>query len=305
MFRFHRRSLVWLLPFTVFAGACGESVSEPGPARLQILLVDAPSDYIAQAEVDIGRVELLPAGDGDRILLSEDGTDGFVNLLALQGDVSEVLADEEIPVGFYHQLRMIVEDARVVLKDGTTFQDGTSEAALSVPSGAQTGLKLNLSSADGSEEGEDSSEGVEIAGGRTVLVLDFDVNQSFRLQGNPETPAGLKSVSFRPTIRVVVEDLSGSVSGTISTDLTDQPLGGLVVTASAVDPGTSEEFQSLEATGVTSDTGAYTIRLLPPGTYTVTVAAPEGLATDPASLTVEVGASQDVSGQDFALIQAS
>lgn len=305
MFRLHRRSLAWLLPLAVFAGACGESMSEPDSTRLQVLLVDAPSDYIAEAYVDIGLVELLPAGDGDRIVLSEDGTDGFVNLLALQGDVSEVLADEEIPVGFYHQLRMIVEDARVVLKEGTTFPDGSSEAALSVPSGAQTGLKLNLSSADGSQEGEEASDGVEISGGQTILVLDFDVNQSFRLQGNPETSAGLKSVSFRPTIRVVVQDLSGSVSGTITTDLTDQSLQGLVVTATAVDPGTSEEFQSFEATGVTSDTGAYTIRFLPPGTYTVTVAPPEGLATDPASLTVEVGESQDVTGQDFALIQAS
>jgi hypothetical protein len=34
------------------------------------------------------------------------------------------------------------------------------------------------------------------------LVVDFDVSRSFVLQGNPETPAGVRGVIFTPTIRV-------------------------------------------------------------------------------------------------------
>ena len=207
-------------------GACGDSLGVPQTATIRVLLTDAPADYIGEAFVDIGTVELLSSDGGDRIVLSEDGTDGPVNLLDLQGLATEVLADMEIPVGTYHQLRLFVESASVTLADGYLFNDGSAASVLRVPSGAQTGIKLNLRSGD-PDDGD--AEGVVIRAGETILVVDFDVSQSFRIQGNPSTPAGIKSVSFRPTLRVVVQDLSGSISGVVSTARTNTPAGGLGV----------------------------------------------------------------------------
>jgi hypothetical protein len=289
--------------------ACGDSVGVPQTANLQILLTDAPSDYIGEAFVDIGAVELLPAGDGDRLVLSDDGTDGPINLLDLQGLTTEVLADLEIPAGTYHQLRLFVESASVTLADGYEFRDGTTESDLRVPSGAQSGIKLRLRADGGGDtDGEGDTEGeggVEISGGETILVVDFDVNQSFRIQGNPNTRAGINGVSFRPTLRVVVQDIAGSISGTVSTSLQDTSIEGLVVTAEAVDPGDDEEFQSHMATAVTDSIGTYAINFVAPGTYTVTVAAGDGLTTDPATLEVVVGASEDVEDVNFAVVQGS
>jgi len=52
-----------------------------GGARVRVLLTDAPADHIGEALLDIGAVEILPSGDGDRITLTEDGTDGPVNFM--------------------------------------------------------------------------------------------------------------------------------------------------------------------------------------------------------------------------------
>ena len=68
----------------VALAACDDSTDVSDTASIQVFLTDAPSDYVGEAFVDIGAVELLPAGDGDRIVLSDDGTDGPINLLDLQ-----------------------------------------------------------------------------------------------------------------------------------------------------------------------------------------------------------------------------
>lgn len=282
--------------------ACDDGTNVSDTARIRVLLTDAPSDYIASAMVDIGSVELLPAGGGERVVLTDDGTDGEVDLLDLQGLTTELLADLEIPSDTYVQMRLIVESASVMLADGYEFNSGGKTAELTVPSGAQTGIKLNLRE---DEEGDEESAGVQISGGETVLVVDFDVNQSFRIQGSPETPAGISGVSFRPTLRVVVEDVAGSISGELSTSITGQSLEGIVVNAGPVDPGVDEEFQSSMAGGMSDANGAYTIFFLAPGSYNVTVETPDEVTTEPLSTEVIVGESEDVTGVDFELVPVS
>lgn len=271
---------------------------ENGDAAVRVLLTDAPADFIASAWVDIGAVELVPAAgeEGGIITLSEDGTDGLVDLLELQGTATAELANEEIEAGIYSQLRLIVESAEVELVEGLEFNDGGSRKELVVPSGAQTGIKLNLAVA-GDDDG--AGGGVQIAGGETVLVVDFDVHQSFVIQGNPETPAGINGVLFTPTLRVTVEDVAGSISGTVSAE--DDVIGveGLVVTAEPLEGGVLESLQTMTATATTGAEGDYILRFLVPGTYVVSVEVSEGFETDPASVEVSVGGSEEVTGVDF------
>jgi hypothetical protein len=266
-----------------------------GPAFVRILMTDAPADYIAAAEVDIGRVELLPADDGPPIVLSEDGTDGYVNLLDFQNAATTPIAEAEIDAGEYAQLRMIVESARVELMEGYTFRDGSTEMDLKVPSGAQTGIKLNLQDEDGGP--------LTIVPGESVLVLDFDVNRSFVLKGNFETPAGVHGVNFKPTIRVTGRDVAASISGTVSAgDLEGVSAAGLVVVAEPTDEGDVEGYQTMAGTAVTAEDGSYTIHFLVPGSYEVTVEVPEGLGTDPEVRSVVLGEKEDATGADFTLV---
>jgi hypothetical protein len=34
-----------------------------------------------------------------------------------------------------------------------------------------------------------------------VVLVDFDVDQNFVIQGNPETPAGINGILFTPVLR--------------------------------------------------------------------------------------------------------
>jgi hypothetical protein len=291
-------TLATSLALAVSITACGDGVSPSGTAHVTVLLTDAPIDYIGAAMVDIGAVVLVPADDGEHVVLSEDGTDGPVNLLTLRDAVTEVLADIEIEAGTYSQLRLIVEAASVTLADGYEFNTGGNEMDLVVPSGAQTGIKLNLGAAEGDGDG-----GVVVVGD-LVFVVDFDVSRSFVLLGNPETPAGINGVHFKPTLRVVVEDEAGSISGTVSTELADTDVDGLTVTARQDGDVSLEEFQTQTVTALTDALGEYTAQFVVPGAYWVKIGVGDGLATDPDSTLVEVGPSEDVLDIDFEIIAA-
>jgi hypothetical protein len=287
------------LALALGASACSDSdgVGVGGTTRLTVLLTDAPTDYIEAAMVDIGAVVLVPADGSPHITLSDDGTDGPVNLLELQDAATEVLAEAEIEAGSYTQLRLIVESASVTLKDPYTFTDGSTEKALKVPSGAQTGIKLLLGAGDG--EGD---EPLEIPAGDLALVVDFDVSQSFVIQGNPLTPAGIHGMLFKPTLRVVVLDVAGSIAGTVSTDLDSTLVDSLEVTATPTDEGLVEAYQTSTATGRTRADGTYTLPFVVPGEYVVRVTPPDTtLAIEPDSIVVLVDLNEDVVGVDFTL----
>lgn len=288
------RSLAVLAIATATLTACGETTAVSTDAFVRVLLTDAATDYIAAAEVDIGAVELVPAGDdGSRVVLSEDGTDGFVNLLDLQNEVTLILAEAEIESGTYAQIRLIVEAATVTLAEGFEFNDGETQRDLFIPSGAQTGIKLNLGVL-----GEEGDGGLPIDGD-VELVLDFDVGRSFVIQGNPETPAGIVGILFKPTI-LVSDGSAGSISGTVTAP-EGVSVEGLTVTATPVEEGDVEGGQSTTRMAETAEDGTYRISFLPPGTYTVTLTPPDGFTSDPESVEVEVGEDEEVTDVDFAL----
>lgn len=289
------KSLTGLALVTALS-ACGDATDVSTDARVRVLLTDAPIDYVAAASVDIGAVELIPGDGAAPIVLTDDGTDGFVNLLDLRGEVTLMLADATIEAGTYRQIRLIVEAATVTLIDGYEFDGGGNEMDLFVPSGAQTGIKLNLGVLAG-EEGE----GGLVIGDDATLVLDFDVSRSFVMQGNPETPAGIKGMLFTPTLRVTSAIDAGSIAGAVTA-----PAGvsveGLTVSADLLnEEGEVEEGQTTTATTLTAADGTYQIFFLPPGSYRVTLTPPEGFTSTPASADVDVADGEDVTGVDFAL----
>jgi hypothetical protein len=241
--------------------ACDSPTAGNRDARVTVLLTDAPHEYLASAVVTIGRIELLPAG-GPPVVITTDG--GTFDLLTLQDGVTAALGSADIEPGRYLQMRMIVSSAELTLKDGYTFNDGSAVKDVPVPSGAQTGIKINLTTADG-----EPRAGVEIKPGETVLVVDFDVSQNFVMQGSADTPAGIQGFLFTPLLRAVVEDVAGSIAGTVTA-----PDGvatkDLTVTATRQNAPDGET----PASTLVKDDGTFKVHFLAPGTYDVTVAAP-------------------------------
>ena len=252
--------------------ACDSPTDSNRNATLRVLLTDAPVDYLESAVVEIGRIEILPADGGPAMVIVEDA--GSYDLLQLQNGVTADLGIAPIEAGQYTQLRMIVESAELTLADGYEFNDGTTTRTLFVPSGEQTGIKINLTSADGDEEA-----GVDIRPGETVLVVDFDVSQNFRIQGNPDTPAGIHGILFTPTLRAVIRDVAGSIAGTVAAP-TGVTVEGLQVTA------TRDGSEEAAATTLVKADGTFLLPFMAPGTYDITVVAPEAHSANTVEVTV-------------------
>lgn len=213
-------------------------------------LTDAPGDYEA---VNVTFAEISANIDGEWITVQSNAQ--TVNLLEWNNGKSMVLGEADIPAGQYSQVRLIIDNATVV-KDGQTH-------TLDVPSGAQSGLKLNTN--------------FEVVSGSTYeLLLDFDANRSV-----VETGASNKFI-LKPTIRTAPLAITGSISGTVSSTA-NVPValalsGSDTVTTTVVDT-TSGEFQ---------------LAFLPPGNYTVVVEDTTGATTTNGSVTVSTGTDLDL-----------
>lgn len=156
---------------------------------------------------------------------SDDDEDAFVtifegewnfNLLDLQNGRTDLLADLEIPAGTYTQMRLIVTEGTVVLDDeaGTTFN-------LRVPSGEQSGIKLNFTFE-------------VVANEETTLLLDIDLSRAFSAipSGRIDDISTIREFRFHPSIAMRLINIldAGSISGTV-TDFVGFPLGAVSITA--------------------------------------------------------------------------
>ncbi len=152
---------------------------EPQQGNLRVLLTDAPFpfDLAEAANVTITRLTLHGSEGGPIVLLEQQRA---FNLLDLQGGVTALLAtQDDLREGDYGQVQLDVSAASVVFKDGRVFD-------LKVPSGS---IKVLL-------------DGFSIEEGKTAtLTLDFDVEESFVVLGNPNTPAGIKGFLFKPVVK--------------------------------------------------------------------------------------------------------
>lgn len=184
-----------ILALLLSAWGCSDVSGPEESAQVRVLLTDAPSDYIEEAWVCVSEVYLQGGVEDDAarttLWTKGDGDSQCFDLLTLQGVFADLTGDEEgveVPAGTYNQLRLIVDSASVVLKEGYTFSDGvTTEMELAIPSGAQTGIKVQLL-----EPVQAESEVL------TEIAVDADVEANFVIQGNPETPAGIQGILFTP-----------------------------------------------------------------------------------------------------------
>lgn len=189
--------------------ACGDSTGV-SQGSLSILLTDAPGDF-HQAIVTIDRIEL--AGQGD----SEDGpgtvltdTPVTTDLLTLSNDVITLVEDFTLPTGTYAQLRFIISEACIVVEgegeETSTYASsgfdecGPADGPLQMPSFSQTGIKVNL-----------PGGAVSITGEQKILVIDFDVSESF---GHVAGGSGMWVMS--PVLRATDLGLTASIAITAS-----------------------------------------------------------------------------------------
>ncbi|HEX7023668.1 MAG TPA: DUF4382 domain-containing protein, partial [Gemmatimonadales bacterium] len=244
-----------------------------GAHTVVVRLTDAPSDDFESATVFVSQVALLPsASAGSEVMLND--TEQSFDLLDLQNGVTTVLASASVPGGTYAQIRVKVDSAQVVLKSPNTFSDGSATATLKIPSGSQSGLKINISPPVTVNED-------------MVLLVDFDASRSFVFQGPPDHP---NSVLFKPVLHATVTDVAGSITGTVSPANSQAAVYAIVGT------------DTVQTTFANTTTGAFTLPFLPPATYIVAAKA-TGFQVA-LSAPVTVGNAESVTGINLILLPA-
>ena len=196
-------------------------------ADLQIRLTDAPAVYDS-VMIDIVGVEVHSNRTNGWVNLAVPNP-GRYNLLQYANGLDTLIATANLPTGNISQIRLILGANNTVTKSGITYP-------LSIPSGSESGLKLQIHK--------------EIIGGVTnIILLDFDAGRSIVEQGN-----GV--FHLKPVIRTIVMGIDGSISGSIDP----------IVPAIAYAYLGTDTF-----TSPVSNNGNFLIGGIPAGTYTVCV----------------------------------
>lgn len=199
---------VLTLGLTLAACSGGGGGGEQQPTgQAKVALTDAPASEAEALMVTFGRIELIPADgtDTDAAVIAESG--GSFDVLTLRNGTLADVGAADVAVGTYAQVRVIVDEATI------DFDDGNDPYDVFVPSGAQTGLKINLDPPLVVEE--DSS---------STVILDFDADRAV-----VETPAGSNNYNLVPTgIRAVAQAEAGTVTGSVVDEMA-LPVAGATV----------------------------------------------------------------------------
>jgi uncharacterized protein DUF4382 len=262
--------------------------------RLSLAITDAPVDDASSVVVQFSGVAFKRAGSAPETVQNLTPSPRQLDLLQYQEGRAALLLDGvTLPAGDYEWIRLIVDDETGV-RDSYITLTGGEECELTVPSGAESGLKLN--------------RGFTLpADGSVALTIDFDLRKSIHAppgqQGAAE--ACTQGYLMRPTLRIVDDANVGAIAGHVAGELvTEQCLPKVYVFSGAgVTPDDIEDpvvaADPLVVADVAVENGstsfAYHAAFLPPGSYTVAFTCDDDDATADDTLTF-VGA-QDVTVQ--------
>lgn len=235
-----------------------------GTSTLNLGITDAPVSGATTVWIQFTGVELKPT-DGNSVTFNFAPAMGFDLLTLGGGQTAEILKAATIPAGHYDWVRLMVDPT-----PGASYMiDATGQHNLTIPSGAETGLKL--------------VQGFTMPqGGVANFTVDFVLSRSIIAP-----PGQAPDYMLKPVLRLVDNAQVGTIAGAIQpTTLANQNNCGLhapevyVYAGSAVipddiyvpDAGSPPEIQPLVTTTATLGVNGaygYSIAFLPIGIYTV------------------------------------
>jgi hypothetical protein len=243
------------LAFVITLAACNNTQDNTNSSQgtLRILATDDPFpfDSVAAATMTVSKIELRSTSESYITVLENPVT---LNLVELKNGITATLTDLSVPTGNYDQIRLIVTEASVDLKNGSHFE-------MKVPSGSSSGLKIFI------------SPSIQVTSElSTDVLLDFDLSRSFTPQGSSKNMSEISGFHFHPVIRASNLTTAGTVSGKITSDQgtpdaygDDRPIQNAVVTVSQDD--------AVISIASTDAQGKYSLIGLPEGDYRMEVSA--------------------------------
>jgi hypothetical protein len=254
--------------------ACGDS-SGTNAGLLSVRLTDAPFPFsdVASVNVFVVRVDARQGDPTDTEAADESSAgwttvaspNALVNLLDLAGGRTLNLGATTLATGTYNGFRLIIDPSQssITLKDG-------SKPTINFPSAGHSGIKIKL------------DKPIALTENGSVMTLDFDIGRSFVMRGNNAK----NGFNFRPVIRAVAQDITGSVTGSVHANSAT----GAAVPASTVEVLTagslltdSDPAHVVRSTS-TDANGNFRIAFLLPGTYVLRATPPATSGFKPALL---------------------
>lgn len=242
-----------LAVLTAALSACGGSDSngssgqQAEQAYLNIQVTDAPVDDVDHVFIKFTGVEIKPNSGASIEYTFPEAK--LIDLLELQqGKADSLLEDFVLDPGSYNWIRLMVQ-ANDGVQDSYLVKDDVI-TPLFIPSGSETGLKLNRSF-------------TVAAGGSMDFTLDFDLRKSITWPVNGE------QAILKPVIRIVDNLDVGTLKGTVASEYLQQQ-NCTSVPAAYVFDGTNVAPQDID---VTESGGPITTTLLQSGetNYTFTI----------------------------------
>ena len=258
-----RSRALFLFAMGLLMFGCTDGPTAPeGYGSIMVVAFDAPPPpNVQNIFLRIEEVSVHKSGAGWVTLAEPDTTYDFLDLI---NGTTAVIADTALEAGDYTQLRLILADSNTIVVDGVTHP-------LVVPSGEETGVKLNLNFTVLQDE-------------LIEIYVDFDAGKSVRHNANGYT--------LQPTFKTFKSVLSGTVAGAVRDTL---GVGILHAAVEAVNAATNDTTTTL-----TDSTGAYQLVLLE-GTYDITASAQGYAISDTAYAGVYVQAMADLLEYDFVM----
>lgn len=160
--------------------SCKKEAVGPNDGYMSVSMTDAPADYV-KVNVEIIDVQVHNEAQG---WVSLPTNKGIYNLLDLQNNASVALAsDATVPAGKMTQMRLVLGSNNTIVVGGKSLNTTVLDTFdLKVPSGAETGLKVNLNFNLSPNK-------------HMVVLLDFDAAASIVEHGNG-------TYSLKPVVKV-------------------------------------------------------------------------------------------------------
>jgi hypothetical protein len=235
--------------FVLFS-RCSKSTRTASEGKIRIYLADKPGEFdavnivISQVSVHTSDSDTL---SGWKVICDSTQTH---DLLELRNGAMALFAEHRLEPAHYTQIRLKIGDGSHVIVDGSRHD-------LEIPSGSQSGLKLNHQFR--------IEEDVTYE-----LLLDFDAEKSIIEKGNGE-------YRLKPVIRAIANATSGSISGIVN------PTSAQVF--ALTDPDTVAHTHS-------DTSGYFKLIALPAGLYSVHIVADDATYADTTFSDVAVLAGQ-------------
>lgn len=250
-----KKLLLCALALTLSIYACKKN-DGAGTTRVTVKMTDAPGAFDA---VILNIKSVVVITDKGETTLNVGG--GPINILRFRMGKDTILADQDIPSGKIHQIRLVLHETGNRLVINGVSQD------LTTPSGQTSGVKLNV-------------QDVLTPGVAYTLRLDFDAAKSVVLTGNGK-------YILKPVIRTYAEAASGALTGMVSPTASSAKVYAItgVDTVGAIADATGKfYFSGLAA-------GTYNVNFVPVSPYlskTVTgVVVTNGAVKDMGTITLQ------------------